>query len=79
MHRDRRVRRRLAAARRHSVALRQNGTVVAVGDNRAGECTVDHWVGPEDGGRLDSGHATQDCPRQLSCWSDDDLFRHERV
>ena len=33
----------LAAARRHSVAVRQNGTVVTVGDGRAGECDVDRW------------------------------------
>lgn len=33
----------LAAARRHSVALRQDGTVVAVGDSSAGECDVNHW------------------------------------
>lgn len=33
----------MAAGRRHSVALRRNGTVVAVGNGRAGECNVDDW------------------------------------
>lgn len=33
----------LAAARRHSLFLRPDGTVFAAGDNRQGECGVDGW------------------------------------
>ncbi|MCM3021705.1 chromosome condensation regulator, partial [Priestia megaterium] len=33
----------LAAGRRHSVALRRDGTVVAVGATAAGECRVEQW------------------------------------
>ena len=34
----------LAAGRRHSVGLRRDGTVVAVGDWSAGECDVGTWT-----------------------------------
>ncbi|MGO3856841.1 MAG: chromosome condensation regulator, partial [Glutamicibacter arilaitensis] len=33
----------MAAGRRHSVALRQDGAVLATGNNRAGECSIDQW------------------------------------
>jgi len=33
----------LAAGRRHSVARRRDGTVVAAGANSANECRVEHW------------------------------------
>src|SRR5690606_25330042 len=33
----------LAAGFRHSVALRTGGTVVAVGDDRYGQCRVEGW------------------------------------
>src|SRR5690349_8884312 len=34
----------LAAGRRHSVGRRSDGTVVAVGNNAAGECRVGRWT-----------------------------------
>jgi alpha-tubulin suppressor-like RCC1 family protein len=33
----------VAAGYRHSVALRSDGTVVAAGDNRFGQCHVGDW------------------------------------
>ena len=33
----------LAAGRRHSVGRRRDGTVLAVGNNAAGECRVGRW------------------------------------
>ncbi len=33
----------IAAGRRHSVALKVDGTVVATGDNRYGQCQVGGW------------------------------------
>jgi len=33
----------LAAGRRHSVGLRADGTVTAVGDNEYGQCDVTDW------------------------------------
>ena len=32
-----------AAGERHTVGLRADGTVVAIGDNAAGQCDVDDW------------------------------------
>ncbi|MFO7255881.1 MULTISPECIES: RCC1-like domain-containing protein [Limnochorda] len=33
----------IAAGDRHTVGLRADGTVLAVGDNRAGQCEVSRW------------------------------------
>ncbi|AGA58083.1 hypothetical protein Theco_1961 [Thermobacillus composti KWC4] len=33
----------LAAGRRHTVGLREDGTVVAAGNNAYGQCNVDEW------------------------------------
>jgi alpha-tubulin suppressor-like RCC1 family protein len=33
----------IAAGRRHTVGLKSNGTVVAVGDNKIGQCNVSGW------------------------------------
>src|SRR5690606_14171686 len=33
----------LAAGRRHTVALRADGTVLAAGDNKCGQCEVGAW------------------------------------
>jgi len=33
----------IAAGRRHTVGLKSNGTVVAVGDNAYGQCEVSDW------------------------------------
>lgn len=33
----------IAAGRRHSVALKTDGTVTAVGDNKYGQCNVSDW------------------------------------
>jgi len=37
------IRNVLAAGRRHTVAIREDGTAVAVGDNRLGQCDVGDW------------------------------------
>lgn len=37
------VRNVLAAGRRHTVALRADGTVMATGNNRHRQCSVDEW------------------------------------
>lgn len=33
----------LAAGRNHTVALKSDGTVLAVGDNNCGQCNVNDW------------------------------------
>lgn len=33
----------IAAGRRHTVGLRSDGTVTAVGDNKFGQCKVSEW------------------------------------
>lgn len=33
----------IAAGRRHTVGLKADGTVIAVGDNRSGQCNVGGW------------------------------------
>jgi len=33
----------IAAGRRHTVGLRSDGTVTAVGDNKNGQCNVSGW------------------------------------
>lgn len=33
----------IAAGRRHTVGLKSDGTVVAVGDNKYGQCNVSNW------------------------------------
>lgn len=33
----------IAAGRRHTVALKSDGTVIAVGDNSCGQCNVSGW------------------------------------
>nr|HML49730.1 chromosome condensation regulator [Clostridia bacterium] len=33
----------LAAGRRHSVAIRSDGTAVAAGDNKLGQCNLSDW------------------------------------
>lgn len=33
----------VAAGRRHTVALKSDGTVIAVGDNKYGQCDVSDW------------------------------------
>lgn len=33
----------IAAGRRHTVALKSDGTVIAVGDNKYGQCKVSDW------------------------------------
>ena len=35
----------IAAGRRHSVGLKSDGTVTAVGDNQYGQCNVSGWRG----------------------------------
>ncbi|RED52826.1 Regulator of Chromosome Condensation (RCC1) repeat protein [Cohnella lupini] len=35
----------IAAGRRHTVGLKSDGTVVAVGDNEYGQCDVSGWRG----------------------------------
>ena len=35
----------IAAGRRHTVALKSDGTVMAVGDNKYGQCDVSRWRG----------------------------------
>lgn len=34
----------IAAGRRHTVGLKSNGTVIAVGDNKCGQCDVSSWI-----------------------------------
>ncbi len=38
----------IAAGRRHSVGLKSDGTVTAVGDNEYGQCDVSGWRGIAD-------------------------------
>lgn len=33
----------IAAGRRHTIGLKSDGTVVAVGDNEFGQCNVNDW------------------------------------
>lgn len=33
----------IAAGRRHTIALKLDGTVIAVGDNKSGQCNVTSW------------------------------------
>jgi len=33
----------MAAGRRHTIAIKYDGTVVAVGDNKKGQCNVNDW------------------------------------
>ncbi|CAM3642823.1 RCC1 repeat protein [Marinicrinis lubricantis] len=35
----------IAAGRRHTVALKSDGTVTALGDNKYGQCDVSGWYG----------------------------------
>ncbi|MCR8632170.1 RCC1-like domain-containing protein [Paenibacillus radicis (ex Xue et al. 2023)] len=35
----------IAAGRRHTVGLKSDGTMVAVGDNEYGQCDVGGWSG----------------------------------
>ena len=35
----------IAAGRRHTVGLKSDGTVVAMGDNEYGQCDVSGWRG----------------------------------
>ena len=35
----------ITAGRRHTVGLKSDGTVVAVGDNKYGQCNVGGWHG----------------------------------
>jgi alpha-tubulin suppressor-like RCC1 family protein len=41
----------LAAGRRHTVGIKTNGTVTAVGDNRNGQCDVSDWQGIQISGK----------------------------
>lgn len=35
----------IAAGRRHTIGLKLDGTVTAVGDNKCGQCDVNGWRG----------------------------------
>jgi alpha-tubulin suppressor-like RCC1 family protein len=35
----------IAAGRRHTIGLKSDGTVVAVGDNEYGQCDISGWRG----------------------------------
>ncbi len=35
----------IAAGRRHTVGLKSDGTVLAVGDNKYGQCDISGWRG----------------------------------
>ena len=36
---------KIAAGRRHTIGLKSDGTVMAVGDNEYGQCDVSGWRG----------------------------------
>ncbi len=40
----------IAAGRRHTVAIKSDGTAVAVGDNEFGQCDVSGWHGIQQPG-----------------------------
>jgi alpha-tubulin suppressor-like RCC1 family protein len=45
----------IAAGRRHTVSLKSDGTVMAVGDNKYGQCDVSGWRGIQIYSKKSSG------------------------